>query len=74
VRDLSKKYLLKGKDHVELKGKSGKVWGAAFRSTDLSARPLIVSVGHRVSLETALDVLKACITKYRIPAPVKIFH
>lgn len=70
MRELSKTMLKKGGDCVELKGKSGRVWGAAFRSTDGSTQPLIVSTGHRISLKTALDVLKACITKYRIAAPV----
>ncbi|MDR3549283.1 MAG: endonuclease V [Candidatus Pacebacteria bacterium] len=30
----------------------------------------MVSTGHRVSLDTALQVVKGSITKYRIPAPV----
>jgi len=62
--------LKKGGDFVELVGKSGRIWGAAFKSTTQSIQPLIVSTGHRISLPTALKVLKACITKYKIAAPV----
>lgn len=55
---------------MNLVGKSGKTWGAALRSTDESKNPIIISVGHRVSLETAIRVVKASILKYRIPEPV----
>jgi len=41
-------------DVVPLVGKSGKTWGAALRSTDDSHNPIYISIGHRVSLETAL--------------------
>ena len=53
-------------------GNSGKVWGIALRSTSDSKNPIIISVGHRVSLDTALNVVKSCITKYRIPEPIRI--
>lgn len=60
----------KGGDLVELVGKSGKIWGAALRSTDESKNPIIISVGHRIALDTAIRVVKASILKYRIPEPV----
>ena len=56
VKKLSAKNLHKGGDFVKLVGESGKTWGASLRATDESTNPLIVSIGHRVSLETALDV------------------
>jgi hypothetical protein len=34
---------MRGGDHIELLGKSGKVWGAALRSTDRSKIPMIIS-------------------------------
>lgn len=52
-------------------GDSGKNWGAALRATDESKNPLIVSIGHRVTLDTALDCVKALIGKYRIPEPIR---
>ena len=42
----------------------------AFRSTNDSKNPIIISIGHRVSSETAVKVVKACIKKFRIPEPV----
>lgn len=34
-------------------------------------RPLYVSVGHRVSLETAVELVLACTPRYRLPEPVR---
>lgn len=70
VKDLCEKELKKGGDMVELVGDSGRKWGVAYRSTDESKNPIIISVGHRVTLETAVNVTKACIRKFRIPEPV----
>ena len=47
------------------------MWGAAYRSTNESKNPIIISVGHRVNLETAVKVVKSCILKYRIPEPIR---
>lgn len=71
VADLAQESLKKGGDIVKLVGDSGKVWGAALRATDDAKNPLIVSVGHRVSLETALECTYACIDKFRIPEPIR---
>ena len=71
VKELCEKTLLKGGDMVELKGDSGKVWGMAYRSTQESKNPIIISIGHKISLPTAVELVKACITKYRIPEPVR---
>lgn len=65
------KSLLKGGDLIELIGTSGKVWGAALRSTKDSKNPIIISVGHRITLDTAIKVVKSCIHKYRIPEPIR---
>lgn len=58
-------------DHVILTGNSGNVWGAALKSTKDSYVPMIISIGHRVSLKTALDAVKTT-TKYRVPEPVRL--
>ncbi len=70
VKELCEKTLLKGGDQVALVGDSGKEWGIAYRSTSESKNPIIISIGHRVSSQTAVKVVKACIRKYRIPEPV----
>jgi len=56
---------------LDLKGDSGKIWGVALRATNDCKKPLIVSQGHRVSLQTAIDVTLNCIHKYRIPEPIR---
>ena len=70
MKKLCEENLHKGGDSIELVGTSGKVWGAALRSTSESKNPIIVSVGTRISLESAMKVVKSCIKKYRIPEPV----
>ncbi len=50
----------------------GDIIGAAVRTKDSTA-PVFVSVGHRISLKTAIDlVLKTA--KYRIPEPTRLAH
>ena len=71
MKDLCEKTLHKGGDLVELVGNSGRVWGAALRSTSESKNPIIISIGTKVSLTTAIDVVTACIKKYRIPEPIR---
>lgn len=44
----------------------GKIVGAVVRSRT-GVRPLYVSPGHRISLDTAIDYTLRCITKYRLP-------
>jgi deoxyribonuclease V len=44
----------------------GEVVGAALR-TRPGVRPVYVSIGHRVALETAIRFVMACVTRYRLP-------
>lgn len=44
--------------------------GAAVR-TRKDVRPVYVSVGHRVSLESAIKTVLRCTLRYRIPEPVR---
>lgn len=47
------------------------VIGAVLR-TRATARPLFVSVGHRVSLETAVALVMACCRGRRLPEPTRL--
>jgi len=42
------------------------VIGAVLRSRD-RVKPIYVSIGHRISLETAMTFVGQCLTKYRLP-------
>jgi endonuclease V len=71
VTQESRQRNLKGGDFIPLIGESGQVWGATFRATDDSVKPLFVSIGHRISLSTAVKVVSLCCKYFRIPAPIR---
>lgn len=58
-------------DRVELLDKSGRVIGTVLRSKD-KVRPLIISPGNRVSLETAPQLVMQYVTRYRLPEPTRL--
>lgn len=45
--------------------------GAALR-TRPGVRPVYVSIGHRVSLETAIQFVMACVTRYHLPETTRV--
>ena len=49
------------------------VIGAAV-FTRPSGKPVYVSVGHKISLETAIKVILDCAKGYRIPEPLRQAH
>ena len=49
------------------------VIGAVVRTRD-GVRPVFVSVGHRVDLETAVSLVLGCANKYRLPEPARWAH
>lgn len=57
-------------DSRNIVGKSGKVWGAMMRATEDSKQPLIISIGHKMSLDTAIDIVYTC-CKFRVPEPIR---
>lgn len=59
------------KDLIPLIGKSGQVWGIALRSTTSSSKPIYISVGHRISLDSSVKVVRLC-CKFRLPEPVRL--
>ena len=61
--------VLDGMQRKDLVGESGKTHGAAVAVAGVST-PIYVSVGHKVSLDTAVAVAIAC-SRHRIPEPVR---
>jgi len=49
------------------------VIGAALRTRN-GVAPLYVSIGHKISLETAIDYVLACAPKYRLPETTRAAH
>jgi deoxyinosine 3'endonuclease (endonuclease V) len=66
-----RKELKKAGDYVYLKGDSGAIWGAALKSTKQSIDPMLVNIGHKISLDTSLNIVKKT-TMYRVPEPIRI--
>ncbi len=73
------KSLLCGKvEHSEAQGwapitDKGEVIGAAS-VTKSEQKPIYVSIGHRVSLERAINIVMDCTRNYRIPEPLRRAH
>ncbi|OWM86456.1 hypothetical protein CDL15_Pgr026348 [Punica granatum] len=55
---------------VTLMGSSGIIWGAGLRSSPISVKPMFISTGHRISLDTAVAIVQMT-CKYRVPEPVR---
>jgi len=49
----------------------GETIGVVLRSRD-GTRPLYISVGHRISLDNAVDLVLATLTRYRLPEPTRV--
>ena len=49
----------------------GETIGAVLRSRD-GVAPLFVSVGHRMSLAHAVELVLATLTRYRLPEPTRV--
>ena len=49
------------------------VVGAALRTCP-GVKPVYVSIGHRLSLETAIQLVLRCTGKYRLPEPARLAH
>ncbi|XP_074116459.1 endonuclease V isoform X3 [Sminthopsis crassicaudata] len=62
-----------GGDTFPLVADSGTILGMALKSHNKSTKPLYVSVGHKVSLGTAVRLIQAC-CRYRIPEPIRQEH
>lgn len=52
---------------------NGEVIGAALR-TRAGVKPVYVSVGHKIDLETAIFWVLNCLRGYRLPEPTRLAH
>jgi len=57
---------------VPLLDKGGQI-GVALR-TRTNVKPLYVSPGHRVSIETAPRLVMQCVTRFRLPETTRLAH
>ena len=51
----------------------GEMVGAVLR-TRTNVKPVYVSIGHRISLQTAIEYVMACTPKYRLPETTRWAH
>jgi deoxyribonuclease V len=47
--------------------------GTVLRTRD-GVKPVFISVGHRIDLDSAVKVVLRCATRYRLPEPVRMAH
>lgn len=47
--------------------------GAVLRTRD-NVSPLYISIGHLASLQTSIDLVLRCCTRYRLPEPTRLAH
>ncbi len=52
----------------------GEIVGAALISREEARRPIYVSIGHKVSLERAIEIVEHCTQSGRLPEPIRIAH
>ena len=51
----------------------GETVGVVYRSRT-GVKPIFISPGHRIDLETSLEIVAQCIGKHRIPVPTREAH
>lgn len=51
----------------------GKTIGAVLR-TRANVSPVYVSTGHRITLDSAIEWVIRCLTRYRLPEPTRLAH
>ena len=61
------------KGSFELIRKEGKEVGAVLRTKD-KVKPLFVSPGHRIDLQTSIQIILATCSRFRIPEPLRKAH
>ena len=71
LKKLFQNNLLQKGDTHDLIGSSNFLYGKALRSTDHSSNPIFVSVGNKISLDSAVRLVNNC-CQYRVPEPVRL--
>ena len=51
----------------------GKTIGYAYKSKE-KCKPIFISPGHKVSLNTSMKMVKECIGKHKLPIPLRLAH
>jgi deoxyribonuclease V len=59
--------------HVFMEDKNGKVVGAVVRTKD-KVKPIHVTIGHKISIQTAIKIILECSRNYRLPEPLRQAH
>ncbi len=65
------KVLQKSGDFFYLKGDSGEIWGAALKSTDKNTNPIYLSIGNKITIDTAIKIVELSV-RFRVPEPIRI--
>ena len=58
-------------DCSPLLSRDGELIGRVVR-TKARTRPLFVSIGHKIGLETAVEIVLRCLRGYRLPEPTRL--
>ena len=56
-----------------VRDKNKEIIGACLR-TRTDVKPVFVSIGNKISLSKAIDIILQCVTRYRIPEPLRYAH
>jgi deoxyribonuclease V len=56
--------------HVFMEGEKGELIGAVVRTKE-NVKPIFVTPGHRISIQTAVKIVLECSPRYRIPEPLR---
>jgi len=59
--------------HVFVKKEKGEPIGAVVRTRE-GTKPIFVTLGHKISIQTAVKIVSECSPKYRIPEPLRQAH
>jgi len=52
---------------------NGEIIGGVLRTRD-NCNPLFISIGHKIDLQTALDLVLECCRGFRLPEPTRLAH